>query len=70
MDCTPPHDVPLQPFEPLMIKALKPEAEKTADLLNDLIRRSQELLKDHPINLKRVAEGKDRSEDRRGGKEG
>ena len=59
LDCTPPHDVPLQTFEPLMIKALKPEAEETADLLNDLIRRSQELLKDHPINLKRIAEGKD-----------
>ena len=59
LDCTPPHDVPLQPYEPLMVKALSAEAEETAALLNDLIRRSQELLKDHPINLKRIAEGKD-----------
>ena len=58
-DCTPPHDVPLQPFRPLMVKANAPEAQDTADLLNDLIWKSQELLKNHPINLKRVAEGKD-----------
>ena len=59
VDCTPPHDVPLQPFRPLMVKASAPEAQDTADLLNDLIWKSQELLKNHPINLKRMAEGKD-----------
>ena len=59
LDCTPPHDVPLQPFRPLMVKANAPEAQDTADLLNDLIWKSQELLKNHPINLKRMAEGKD-----------
>ena len=59
VDCTPPHDVPLQPFRPLMVKADAPEAQDTADLLNDLIGKSQELLKNHPINLKRMAEGKD-----------
>lgn len=57
--CTPPHDVPLQPFRPLMVQALTPEAEDTARLLNELILKSQELLKDHPVNLKRIAEGKD-----------
>ena len=59
LDCTPPHDVPLKPFAPLMIKPLEEEAIATADLLNKLILKSQELLKDHPINKKRIAEGKD-----------
>ena len=59
LDCTPPHDVPLHPFRPLMVKAEVSEAQETADLLNDLILKSQELLKNHPLNLKRMAEGKD-----------
>jgi 2,3-bisphosphoglycerate-independent phosphoglycerate mutase len=59
LDCTPPHDVPLKPFRPLMVKPLLPEAKETADLLNGLILKSQELLKNHPLNLKRMAEGKD-----------
>lgn len=42
-----------------MVKPLVPEAEETAGLLNELILKSQELLKDHPLNLKRMAEGKD-----------
>ena len=36
-----------------------PEAQETADLINDLILKSQELLKNHPLNLKRMSEGKD-----------
>lgn len=96
--CTPPHDVPLKPFRPLLVKPEIEEesaaagnaagaaegsaagnaagasvvgnsagnatgemmtAQETADLINDLILRSQELLSQHPINLKRMAEGKD-----------
>lgn len=70
--CTPPHDVPLKPYRPLMVKPLpgtehitQPEGgaeltpAQTATLINDLIVRSQELLENHPINLKRKAEGKD-----------
>lgn len=57
--CTPPHDVPGQPFEPLMIKALVPDAQPTADLLNELILKSQKVLANHPVNLERVAQGKD-----------
>lgn len=57
--CTPPHDVPLQPFEPLLAKPETPEAEATAILVNQLITKSQELLSTHPVNLKRIAEGKD-----------
>ena len=58
LDCTPPHDVIGTPFEQVMIKATTPEAEDTAKYLNELIIKSQQLLKDHPINLKRIAEGK------------
>ena len=42
-----------------MIKPEVPEAQETADLLNDLILKSQEILKDHPVNRKRMAAGKD-----------
>ena len=55
----PPQAVPLHPFRPLLVKAEVPEAQATADLLNELILRSQELLKTHPVNLRRQAEGKD-----------
>ena len=72
IDCTPPHDVPLRPFHPLMVKPMEgtenisvPEGgaeltpKQTADLINDLILRSQVLLENHPVNMKRKAEGKD-----------
>jgi len=57
--CTPPHDVPGTPFKEVLVKALEPEAQATADELNRLILRSQVLLANHPVNLKRIAEGKD-----------
>ena len=57
--CTPPHDVPGQPWRPLLIKSATPEAQPTADLINDLILRSQQLLANHPLNIQRMAEGKD-----------
>ena len=59
IDCTPPHDVPLQPFRPLLVKAEVPDAQETAELINELIFKSQELLANHPLNLQRIAEGKD-----------
>lgn len=59
INCTPPHDVPLKPFAPLLVKAEHPEAEETAALLNRLILRSQEILPQHPVNQRRLAEGKD-----------
>lgn len=59
LDCTPPHDVPLHPFRPLMVKPEATEAQDTADLLNALILKSQEILMDHPINRKRISLGKD-----------
>ena len=57
--CTAPHDVPGQEFLPLMVKPKLMEAQPTADLINNLILRSQELLANHPLNLQRIAEGKD-----------
>ena len=57
--CTPPHDVPGQPYRPRMVRANVPEAQETAELINDLILRSQEVLKNHPINLRRMEQGKD-----------
>jgi len=61
LDCTPPHDVPGTPFEDVMILADSPEAEDTADFLNDLTLKSQALLENHPVNLKRAALGKDKA---------
>lgn len=59
LDCTPPHDVTGVSFENVLIKPDTLEAKETADYLNKLIIKSQELLKDHPVNKKRMAEGKD-----------
>lgn len=58
VDCTPPHDVPGTPFRDVLVKPSNAKSD-TADLLNDLILKSQEILKNHPINLKRISEGKD-----------
>ena len=59
INCTPPHDVPGTSVKDVMVEALVPEAQETARLLNELTLKSQELLKDHPVNLKRMAAGKD-----------
>lgn len=59
--CTPPHDVPGTPFADVMIKAEAAETVDTAVMLNDLILRSQTLLENHPVNLKRAAAGKDKA---------
>lgn len=59
LNCTPPHDVPGTDFMDVMVKSLTDEADETADYINSLILDSQELLASHPINQKRIAEGKD-----------
>ncbi len=61
VECTPPHNVPGTPFMNVMIRPLVKDevAVYTAHVLNELTLRSQELLANHPINIKRVAEGKD-----------
>lgn len=57
--CTPPHDIPGQPWRQHQIAAEIPEAEETAALLRDLVVRSQALLLQHPFNKERAREGKD-----------
>ena len=61
LNCTPPHDVPGTSFAEVLIKAETADAINTAEMLNDLIIRSQELLENHPINLKRADVGKDKA---------
>ena len=55
--CAPPHDHPNEEWRPLLVKAEIPEAQETADLINDLILKSQELLAKHPYNLAKAAKG-------------
>lgn len=52
-----PDDHQGEPFEPLLVKAKRPEAEATAALLRDLTLRSQALLEQHAVNRRRVAAG-------------
>ena len=57
IECAPPHDHPNEPWRPLLVKAQIPEAQETADLINNLILRSQELLAKHPYNIAKAAKG-------------
>ena len=67
--CTPPHDVPGQPWYPHLVKAasdVNPNSDdteltpqQTADLINDLTIKSQKLLAEHPLNIKRKERGQD-----------
>lgn len=61
LKCYPPHDIMGQMFENQLITAQIPEAQSTANLLNNLILSSQILLQNHPVNLKRAAAGKDKA---------
>ncbi|MCW3983178.1 MAG: cofactor-independent phosphoglycerate mutase [Candidatus Bathyarchaeota archaeon] len=51
--CTPPHDARGVQVSEILPKALAPQAEKTAQLLRDMILGSREILKDHPVNIAR-----------------
>ncbi len=68
IECAPPHDHPNEEWRGLLVKPEEGRAEtaegqmtpqETADLLNDLILRSQQLLAEHPINKERAARGAD-----------
>ena len=59
VDCTPPHDVPGTEVETILPKALTEEARPTAELLIDLMKRSYDILKNHPVNRRRIERGKD-----------
>ena len=68
--CAPPHDHPNEPWRPLLVKpAANPAVsgspadtsrltpQQTADLINELILKSQELLANHPYNQAKAAKG-------------
>lgn len=57
--CTPPHDVPGTAFREVLPKSNSVEAQKTTDLVNELILKSQVLLENHPVNKKRMEAGKE-----------
>lgn len=57
--CTPPHNAMGTPFDEILVKAETKDAVETANLLNNLILRSQQLLEDHPVNLRRKLAGND-----------
>lgn len=59
MDCTPPHDVPGTHFREVLPKSKTREADETRQLIEKLIFDSQEILKNHPVNIKRKAAGKE-----------
>jgi 2,3-bisphosphoglycerate-independent phosphoglycerate mutase len=67
IDCAPPHDHPNEEWRPLLVQ---PESvasgfaadnrlspQQTADLINELILRSQELLPQHPYNIEKARHG-------------
>ena len=55
--CAPPHDHPNEEWRPLLVKAELPEAQETADLINNLILKSQDLLAKHPYNREKAKRG-------------
>jgi 2,3-bisphosphoglycerate-independent phosphoglycerate mutase len=64
--CAPPHDHPNEPWRPLLVTPAdsglpadtnRLSSQQTADLINELILSSQELLAKHPYNLAKAAKG-------------
>ena len=66
--CAPPHDHPNEPWRPLLVKpdsvvsgfaadTRRMSPQQTADLLNEMILKSQELLAQHPFNIERAKKG-------------
>ena len=51
-DLTPPHDISLRPIKEHLPKGTN------AEVLYDIMKRSRDILKDHPVNKKRISEGK------------
>ena len=59
IDCFPPHDHVGERVAGLAVRPRDGAAQPTADLLNELIGKSQQLLDSHPVNVERRAAGKD-----------
>lgn len=49
--CTPPHDIPDKPVAEHLPKG------KGSDILRDLMQRSEKVLRNHPVNVRRAARG-------------
>ena len=49
--CTPPHDIPDKPIAEFLPKG------RGSDLLRDLMKRSEAVLRDHPVNIERRSRG-------------
>ena len=60
IECAPPHDHPNEEWRPLLVKPIGNDeaARETAELINDLILKSQILLEKHPLNVQRAKEGR------------
>ncbi|MCX7705565.1 MAG: cofactor-independent phosphoglycerate mutase [bacterium] len=58
VECFPPHDNIGRKIKNLFPRALTSEARKTEIILKNLITESKKILKDHPVNLKRLTQGK------------
>lgn len=61
VECTAPHDALDRSITKVLVKAKDKEAEKTANLLNEMIINSQSILEGHPVNLERAKKGKDKA---------
>lgn len=57
--CAAPHEVVGHPACGETVTPMTPGAEETADYINELVARSQEVLREHPVNLRRMEEGRD-----------
>ena len=65
IDCAPPHDHPNEEWRGLLVKpeenspaeAGRMTPQQTADLINEMILKSQELLDKHPFNIERAKRG-------------
>lgn len=58
IECMPPHDAIGVKIADILPKAKAPEAEDDARLLRDLIVRSRDVLRSHPVNVAREKAGK------------
>lgn len=59
--CTPPHDVIGAPVAGVLPNTKEKEAKKTAELLKKIILDSRNVLEEHPVNLARQRQGKDKA---------
>lgn len=58
ISCPPPQDVRGMPAGDMVVAGCVPEASETAAYVNSLVIRSREILGRHPVNLRRIREGK------------